>query len=265
MSGVLPAVIAVVNLSCAASHGIAVTLTFTPGLAASNSLARSGSFSPSAPIAQTVRVPVAGPAATLLAVAVLVDFRCCGRRRAAPQRWSPPGRPRGSFYVASGIFLSLPVEGALAVPVRQGQGDEGSGLGVRATARAAQDELRGQDDWFQGAAPAGDPLVQAGGGELADLADRLTHRGEPGRTYRAAITSSQPVIARSSGTRTPARVRRSMHRQGQLVVGADDGVGVVVAREEPLREADAVGLFDGIRTGSDGSSPRSAWARRNPS
>ena len=71
-SGVLPAVIAVVNLSCAASHGIAVTFTFTPGLAASNSLASAGRFSPSAPIAQTVMVPVALPALTSLPVSAAV-------------------------------------------------------------------------------------------------------------------------------------------------------------------------------------------------
>src|SRR6476661_9034024 len=69
-SGVLPAVMAVVNLSCAASHGIAVTLTLAPGLAASKSLARAGSFSPSAPMAHTVMVPVALPALMSLAVAV---------------------------------------------------------------------------------------------------------------------------------------------------------------------------------------------------
>ena len=66
-SGVLFAVIAVVNLSCAASHGMAVTCTLTPGLAASNSLVSSGSFSPSAPMAHTVMVPVAAPEAHGLA------------------------------------------------------------------------------------------------------------------------------------------------------------------------------------------------------
>ena len=48
---------------CAASHGMAVTSTLTPGFAASNSLTSSGSFSPSAPCAHTVMVPVAGPCA----------------------------------------------------------------------------------------------------------------------------------------------------------------------------------------------------------
>src|SRR5690349_15463819 len=66
-SGVLPAVMAVVNLSCAASHGIAVTFTLAPGLALSNSLASVGSLSPSAPIAQTVMVPLALPLLTSLA------------------------------------------------------------------------------------------------------------------------------------------------------------------------------------------------------
>src|SRR6478672_2022529 len=63
-SGVLPAVIAVVNLSCAASHGIAVTWTLTPGLAASKSFVSLGRLSPSAPMAQTVMVPVALPVLT---------------------------------------------------------------------------------------------------------------------------------------------------------------------------------------------------------
>src|SRR5688500_10609762 len=60
-SGVLLAVIEVVNLSCAASQGMAVTLILEPGLAAPNSFARVGRFSPSAPIAQTEIVPVAAP------------------------------------------------------------------------------------------------------------------------------------------------------------------------------------------------------------
>src|SRR3954447_1644238 len=68
-SGVLLAVMAVVNLSWAASQGMAVTWTLTPGLAASNSLTRSGSFSPSAPMAQTLIVPVAAPELTALPVA----------------------------------------------------------------------------------------------------------------------------------------------------------------------------------------------------
>src|SRR4051812_43797228 len=55
---------AVVNLSCAPAQGTAVTLTVVPGLAVSNCFARAGSFSPSAPIAQTVTVPLAGPAPT---------------------------------------------------------------------------------------------------------------------------------------------------------------------------------------------------------
>ena len=69
-SGVLPAVMAVVNLSCAASHGIAVTFTLAPGLALSNCLASVGSLSPSAPIAHTVMVPLALPLLTSLAWSV---------------------------------------------------------------------------------------------------------------------------------------------------------------------------------------------------
>src|SRR6478672_6106946 len=63
-SGVLPEAIEAVNLSCAASHGMAVTWTLTPGLAASKSFVSLGRLSPSAPIAQTVIVPVALPLLT---------------------------------------------------------------------------------------------------------------------------------------------------------------------------------------------------------
>ena len=95
-SGVLPAVMAVVNLSCAASHGIAVTLTLTPGLALSKSLASSGSLSPSAPIAQTVMVPVALP--------LLTSWRRSGRR--------PPPlsalRPQAVRVRAAAVMQSRP-------------------------------------------------------------------------------------------------------------------------------------------------------------
>ena len=70
-SGVLLAVIAVVNLSCAASHGIAVTCTLTPGFAASNSLVSLGRFSPSAPMAHMVMVPLAAPELTALPVSAV--------------------------------------------------------------------------------------------------------------------------------------------------------------------------------------------------
>src|SRR3954470_3952488 len=63
-SGVLPAAMAAVNLSCAASHGMPVTWTLTPGLAASKSFVSLDRLSPSAPIAQTVMVPVALPVLT---------------------------------------------------------------------------------------------------------------------------------------------------------------------------------------------------------
>ena len=60
-SGVCPPAMAVWYLLCAASQGMAVTSTVTPGLAASNSLSNAGRFSPSAPCAHIVSVPVAGP------------------------------------------------------------------------------------------------------------------------------------------------------------------------------------------------------------
>src|SRR4051794_14675444 len=63
-SGVLPAAMAAVNLSCAASQGMPVIWTLTPGLAASKSFVSLDRLSPSAPIAQTVMVPVALPVLT---------------------------------------------------------------------------------------------------------------------------------------------------------------------------------------------------------
>lgn len=58
-SGPLPAAMAVWSLSCAEDHGIAVTLTLTSGFSFSNPLAKSSSRSPSLPMAQIVRSPVA--------------------------------------------------------------------------------------------------------------------------------------------------------------------------------------------------------------
>ena len=57
----------------------------------------------------------------------------------------------------------------------------------------------------------------------------------------------------------------AQHRQGQLIVGAHDGVGLVVAREEPFREADALGLFDRDAHRLGRLEPALDWARRNPS
>src|SRR6478672_600963 len=68
-SGVLPAVMAVVNLSCAASHGIAVMFTLAPGLALSNCLASVGSLSPSAWSVEAV-APVLRPQADRARAAV---------------------------------------------------------------------------------------------------------------------------------------------------------------------------------------------------
>ena len=58
-SGPLPAAMAVWSLSCAEDQGIAVTLTLTSGFSFSNPLTKSPSRSPSLPMAQMVRSPVA--------------------------------------------------------------------------------------------------------------------------------------------------------------------------------------------------------------
>ena len=60
-SGVSPAAMALAILSCAASHGIAVTSTVASGFASSNAAAKSPRTSPSVPMAQTSMVPEALP------------------------------------------------------------------------------------------------------------------------------------------------------------------------------------------------------------
>ena len=60
-SGVSPEAIALAILSCAASHGMAVTLTSASGLASEKSETKSPRTSPSVPMAQTSIVPEALP------------------------------------------------------------------------------------------------------------------------------------------------------------------------------------------------------------
>ena len=79
-SGVSPPATEVRSLSWATSHAIGVTLTVTPGFCAMKSLARTSSFSPSAPIAQTVTVPPmllvgGGPFAAALVVVAAAAAR----------------------------------------------------------------------------------------------------------------------------------------------------------------------------------------------
>src|SRR6476661_4087603 len=188
-SGVLPAVMAVVNLSCAASHGIAVTLTLAPGLAASKSLARAGSFSPSAPMAQTVIVPVALPELMSLPVSAA----------ALP----PLSRPHAVSVRAAAVMVATAIAEVRLIGVSlfhrgEGDGREGSGvrrwgvtrgaLGLgadghrrrRAAAGGADDQVGRDDLGAAGGGRAGDALVEEVGGAGAELAHRLADRREPG-------------------------------------------------------------------------------------
>lgn len=63
-SGVVPAVIELTNFSWAESHGTGVTLTVMSGYSSSKPATRSGSASPSAPIAQTSSSPEASSVET---------------------------------------------------------------------------------------------------------------------------------------------------------------------------------------------------------
>ena len=60
-SGVSPAAMALAILSCAASHGTAVTFTSASGFSSMNAAEKSPSTSPSVPMAQTSMVPEALP------------------------------------------------------------------------------------------------------------------------------------------------------------------------------------------------------------
>ncbi|MFN8081753.1 MAG: hypothetical protein U0Q19_19510 [Kineosporiaceae bacterium] len=122
-SGVLPAVIAVANLSWAESHGMAVTCTVTPGLAASNCLASAGSFSPSVPIAQTVIVPVALPELTAPAVPVEVPAESADRPQAARANVAP--RPSATAVVRRECRFMV------ILPGRAEPGDGAVGAGTR--------------------------------------------------------------------------------------------------------------------------------------
>jgi len=94
-------VIAVASLSWAASNGMGVTLIFTPGLRASNSLASVGSLSPSPPMAQTVMVPVALPELTVAALSAGVAAFSVDR----PQADRPIAAVRASATTAVTLVL----------------------------------------------------------------------------------------------------------------------------------------------------------------
>src|SRR3954467_9412770 len=253
-SGVLSAVMAVVNLSWAESHGIAVMLTLAPGLALSNCLASAGSFSPSAPIAHTVIVPVALPLLTSLAGVL---------EAAAPV--SRPQADRARAAVASvatviaglRLIVVLLLVGTRACGDRTGgSGSDGvwvagarCGRGARCRRWAAtggtQHQLRRQDLELVVGRGAGDQLVQPVCGHGAELAHRLTDGGEPG----ADVTGGHHVVPADDGDvpgDVPAALLQPGHdRQRELVVGTHQRVGPDLPGEEPLGEPGAVRLAEG--------------------
>src|SRR3954451_22681861 len=252
-SGVLSAVMAVVNLSWAESHGIAVMLTLAPGLALSNFLASAGSFSPSAPIAHTVIVPLALPPLTSLAW--------------SPEAAAPVSRPqadRASAAVVSvatviaelRLIVVLLLVGIQACGNRTGgSGSDGvrvagarRGLltgGWWAATRRAQHQLRGQDLQPVVGGGAGDQLVQPVRGHRAEVPHRLTDRGQA----RADVAGRHHVVPADDGD-VAGNVRAALlqprhDRQGELVVGAHQGVGVDLSGEDALGEPGAVRLPEG--------------------
>ena len=92
-SGAVPAAIAEVNLSWALSQGTGVTSTVASGFCSWKPLSSSGSFSPSAPIAQTVSEPVAAPSAIGSAGAALSPPEVSSGRPQAASRPSAAAAP----------------------------------------------------------------------------------------------------------------------------------------------------------------------------
>src|SRR3954467_14408400 len=170
-SGVLPAAMWAVNLLCAASHGMPVTWTLTPGLAASKSFVSLGRLSPSAPIAQTVMVPVALPVLTAAPVwpaalpplSALRPQAVTGRAAAvmhatvmAVVRLIGVSLSRGSPTSVSGVG---PVVGGVAGCRCVSFG--GAMVRGGAAAGAADDQLGGQDLRLEAGLASGDALVEA--------------------------------------------------------------------------------------------------------
>src|SRR5215218_572585 len=193
-SGVLPAVIAVVNLSWAASHGIAVTWILTPGLAASKSFVSLGRFSPSAPMAQTVMVPVALPVLTAAPVcpAPLPPLPLSALRPQAVTVRAAAVMHATVMAVVRLIGVSLSrlfSDGSVGVceGLWRGRGSVDwlaahrtrtrcSGWG--ASAGLAEDDRGRQDLRLEVGSSPRDPLVQAISRDDAELVDGLTDGGQ---------------------------------------------------------------------------------------
>src|SRR4051794_14391809 len=229
-SGVLLAVIAVVNLSWAASQGIAVTCTLTPGLADSNSLTSSGRFWPSAPMAQTLMVPVAAPELTALPVWAAP----------LPASWRPQAdtvranRATLATVVAVVRLIGLSLSGWGMGGGLRGEGRPGAARRRRAAARGAQDDLGRQDLRVLACGAAGEEVCQPVGGEGAELLHRLAHR----RQRRADVAGGHDVVPAGDGDVPrdvdPAVDQAAHGGPGQLVAAADEALGRQPPREEPL-------------------------------
>ncbi|MCY1234244.1 hypothetical protein D9M72_468200 [compost metagenome] len=107
-SGVVPPAMAVWYLLSAASQGMAVTLTLTPGFSASKSLRSAGRASPSLPWAHRVMVPDAWPEAMGLA-----DDAADEPAVSLPQPVisSAAARPMAAAFVAFGRIIIVPFVG----------------------------------------------------------------------------------------------------------------------------------------------------------
>ena len=183
-SGVLLAVIAVVNLSCAASQGMAVTSTLAPGLAASNSFASAGRFSPSAPMAQTVMVPVAAPLAP--------------PRRSHRRALGGIPRPQADMVSAAAATPATVMVEVRLIGLSLSRWwcrQVGSRVGFRADERPAPRTRRSHGERARWAARvacrsglgSAHQLVEAVGREGSELVDGLTDRRQPraGRIARS--------------------------------------------------------------------------------
>src|SRR5665647_1234401 len=197
-SGVLPAVMAVANLSWAASQGTAVTSTLTPGLAASKSLVSLGRLSPSAPMAQTEMVPVALPELTVAAVPVAVAPVFADR----PQAASPMLVVRASATTAVVRMLRFIFCFLLGRAVARWDGSASTRdprhvavVRLGTATRRPQNQLGRQDPWFRSHGGAGNTFVESGRCKAAQFEEGLTNCGQSG----ADIAGSHDVVPAHDG------------------------------------------------------------------
>ena len=121
----------------------------------------------------------------------------------------------------------------------------GEGLGGRAAARAAEHELRRQHDGGGQRGCAVDTLVQPLCGEHSQLVDRLAHRRHAG----AHVPRGHDVVPAHDGDvarHVSAGVLQPGHdREGELVVGADESVGLEFSRQDAVGDRHTFALAEG--------------------